>query len=228
MAVEDFSLDFAHVVFDAGDDRLVVVDDVVDDGVQDRSGSALQQFRSVFQARAHTAERGRRVVPYVQHGVWRHEDLDLTEVDLLDVVDVPRRLQHQEQCIVVLFELRSLMGVERIFDHEIMEIDVQPYLFELGLRRIQETSPAERVVAADGAPVGGVEPAGFANPVDIEGAVDDHASDRRTRQSASMTAGPAAIHELQEAGVVILAISDLAASRTKSRSWVTANWNRRS
>ncbi len=50
-APEDLVLDLVDVVLEAGDDRLIAVDDVVDDRVQDRQGAAPQQIGARLEPR---------------------------------------------------------------------------------------------------------------------------------------------------------------------------------
>ena len=58
-ASEDLVLNLVDVVLEPGDDRLVAVDDVVDDRVQDRQRAAPQQLRPRLERRTHLAELGR-------------------------------------------------------------------------------------------------------------------------------------------------------------------------
>ena len=46
------------------------------------------------------------------------EEVDLAGLDGVVLVDVPERLQHQEQAVVVALELGPLVGVERVLDGE--------------------------------------------------------------------------------------------------------------
>ena len=153
---------------------------MIDDRVEHRAGSTPQELRFPLQRLAHSSEVRRRVVTDVENGVWCHEHLDLAELDLLGVVQVLRRLQHEEQGIAVLFQLRTLMSVQGVLDDEIVEVDVHSDLLELGLGRLEEPCPTERVIATRRAPIGRVEPTGSAHTVDVEGAVNDHTANRCT------------------------------------------------
>ena len=108
------------------------------------------------------------------------EDLDLAEFHLFDVREVLRGLQNNEQGVAVLLQLRALMSVERVLDDEVMQVDVQTDLFELGFGRLEQTGPTEGVLTAALAPICGVETTRLANAVEIERAVDDHCADCRT------------------------------------------------
>ena len=49
------------------------------------------------------------------------EHVDLAELDLLDVVDVAGGSEHDEQGVVVAFELGALMGDDRVLDGQRVE-----------------------------------------------------------------------------------------------------------
>ena len=173
MAVEDLPLDLANVALDLADDRLVVVDDVIDDRVQHRARPERRMSGDCSRLARTSVSRDGALCD-VQHGVRCHEDLDLAELDLFDVGEVLGGLQHEEQRVAVALQLRALVRIERVLDDEVVQVDVQADLLELGLRRLEQAGPAERVVTAALAPVGGVEPTRLANTVHVQRAVDDH------------------------------------------------------
>ena len=91
-------------------DLLVAVDDRVADGVDDRG-------RSVARARARVPSRSSRrvvqlaalAVPDGHDEVGADEHVDLAGLDRVLGVDVPERLEDEEQAVVVALELRALV-----------------------------------------------------------------------------------------------------------------------
>ena len=110
IAGEELELDLVDVVLESGDDRLVLVDDLVDDRVQHAEGSALEKFWSALQARAHPLQIGRLRVADGDHEVRADEDVHLAELDGLVGVHVARRTQDDEPRLGVAVELRPLMA----------------------------------------------------------------------------------------------------------------------
>ena len=72
------------------------------------------------------------------------EEEDLAERHGLLAVDVARRLDHDEQRVVVDLELRALVRLERVLDGELVELERGPHLRELLFRRLVEAQPHER------------------------------------------------------------------------------------
>src|SRR4051812_48241343 len=120
-----------------------------------------------------------------------HEDQDLAELDLLDVLVVARRLEDHEEVLAVLLELGPLMGVDRVLDRERVQPELGPDRLELLLGRLVQPDPDPgRVVAL--AVLERLAQLEFplpAFPVRVEGAVDDHPTglclSLRARASAS-------------------------------------------
>ena len=89
---------------------------------------------------ANGAQVGRLAVAHGEDEGRADEDVDLAELDLLGLVEVPRRAKDDEQRVVVALELRSLVREDCVLDGERVELE---------LRR-QATRPrALRAVEAD-------------------------------------------------------------------------------
>ena len=146
---EHLHLDLVDVVLQAGDHRLVRVDDVVGDGVQHGARPAPQQFGVVLGVLAHQTQRRRLAVTDVDEEAVADEHLDLAELDLLHVVEVAGRLEHQEDRLVVELQLGHLVGLEGVFDRQRMELEGGADLGELGLGRLEQADPDERLAVVD-------------------------------------------------------------------------------
>ena len=105
------------------------------------------------------------------------EEHDVTELDLLAVLVVSHRLEHDEQRVVVLLNLGPLMRVERVLDREIVQLELLGHLVQLGLGRFVQTDPDEGVVLGAGRREGVGIALGhdLTDAVVVESAVDDHA-----------------------------------------------------
>ena len=60
-----------------------------------------------------------------EHEIGPDEDVDLAELDLLGLVEVARRAQHDEQGVVVAFELGPLVGDDGVLDGEGVEAELR-------------------------------------------------------------------------------------------------------
>ena len=79
------------------------------------------------------------------------EDVHLAELDGLGLVDVAGRAQDAEQRVAVALELGALVGVDRVLDGELVEVELARDLGELLVRRAVEPDPGDPA----GAPAGG-------------------------------------------------------------------------
>jgi hypothetical protein len=104
------------------------------------------------------------------------EDVDLAADELVvrRFGDGLERLQHDEELIVVLLDLRPLVAAARVLDGERMEVELRRHLVDLVLRRLEQRDPDEalgpRHVIAD---VGHRDVAELL-PVLVRDAVDQH------------------------------------------------------
>ena len=111
------------VVVEALDHGDVVVDDRVHDPVEHGGGTSLEEVGPGLHPGTSVLQRARFSVPDDDRESLADEDLDLTELDHLDRVDVASRLQHHEQRLAVHLELRPLVCVDRILDGELVEAE---------------------------------------------------------------------------------------------------------
>ncbi len=119
VAVEELLLDLVDVVLEAQDDWRVAVDDLVEDRVQHRFGSHREELGGgCLEPAPHGGEVGRLRMPEGHDEVGAHEDVELADLDLFGRLEVARRPQHDEQGVVVAFELCPLVARERIFHRE--------------------------------------------------------------------------------------------------------------
>ena len=88
-AAEDVALDLAHVLDQLLDDELVVVDDLLADGVEDRARAEPGQIGIVVDLGAGPIERGGGAVADRQHVPRPDEHAELAAVDLVGGGQVP-------------------------------------------------------------------------------------------------------------------------------------------
>ncbi len=123
------------------------------------------------------------------------EHVDLTGLDGVVGVDVPERLQGEEQRVLVALELRPLVGGEGVLDGERVQAELLLDGGELLLARLVQADPDE--VAGLGREL--ADPAELARrevvddplPLAVDGAVHDHGTtlDPAVRREA-LRAGP--------------------------------------
>ncbi len=90
------------------------------------------------------------------------------------VLDIGHCAQHQEQQVVVALELRALMGVYRVLDHQLVQIERARHARHLMFVRLVESEPDEALAASTNLREGGGVgvPAGESRAVDVDRAVD--------------------------------------------------------
>ena len=153
----------------------VVVDDLVDDRVRDRGRSAGDQVGPGLDPAADVAQRAGLAVADDDDEAVTDEHVDLAHLDLLGLVDVAGGLEHDEHRLVVDLELGTLVGVQRVLDGELVELELAPDGVELFVGRLVETEPDEGVLALAGCGhVGEGELTGLALPSLVQRAIDDH------------------------------------------------------
>ena len=144
--------------------------------------------------------------------VGADEQLDLSELDHLLGLGVARRLEHDEQHVVVDLELGPLVRRDRVLDRELVEQELAPHGAELVLGRLVEPDPGEGVLGP--ARVGmrrRADTPGAPQAFLVHRAVDDHdrgiiaptaAAGRSSSARLVLTAEPASgMLQLMEAGV---------------------------
>ena len=135
-------------------DVEVAVHDVVGDRVHHRVGPQRQLLVLVFHLLAHAREAGVIAVPDGDHEVGPDEHHDLAGLDDLAgqrhglVFDVVDRLEHQEQGVVVAFQLRPLVGVHGVLDGQRVQAENLGHRLHLVLVGFVQADPDERLLAA--------------------------------------------------------------------------------
>ena len=118
--------------------------------------TVLEQTRIGVEAVADRAESAVLPVPHGDREVRSGEDHDLAGVDDLAgrgqglVLDVLHRDEDDEQRVVVALELRSLMGVDGVFDGERVQVELGGDAGELLGGRLVQAEPDESVLLPGG------------------------------------------------------------------------------
>ena len=94
-------------MLEAVQDRQVVVDDVVEDRPEDGARAAREELGPLLEALSRLDERARLAVPDGDDEVRPDEEEDLAERHGLLGVHVARRLEDDEERVVVDLELRA-------------------------------------------------------------------------------------------------------------------------
>jgi hypothetical protein len=124
--------------------------------------------------------------------VVSHEDVDLAGLDGVVLVDVPERLQHQEQAVLVLLQLRPLVGLDGVLDRQVVQAEGLGHVGQLVRGGLVEAHPDEVTrlggLGADGVVL--VRQTVHADPLPlaVERAVDDHTSQGRARDRSLLFA----------------------------------------
>jgi hypothetical protein len=187
-----------------------VVDDVVGDGIEDGGRAQPQQVPLLLQAGPQVGEPRVLAVPHGDHVVRAEEHHDLAGVDHLAgrgqllVLHVPRGLEHHEQGFVVVLELGSLVGVDRVLDGQRVQPVLRTDRAELLLRRLVHAQPHEPAPGRgllQGIPR---RDRFLSDPVDVDGAVDDHrlagSAGRRRARRAHRTGAQRRMRALRRPG----------------------------
>ena len=141
-AAEDFILNLVDVVLEAGDDRLVAVDDMVDNRVRDCHRALAGQVRARLQPTTHRPQLRRVTVAHGDDELRADEDRDLPKQDRLGLVHVASRPQDDEERVAIALELRALMRLDRVLDRELVQVELGRHRGELLLARLVEAEPA--------------------------------------------------------------------------------------
>src|SRR5512132_1998237 len=173
---EDLVLDLVDVSLQAGHDRLVAVNDVVDDRVHDRQRAAAEQIRPRLEAPPHGPQLRRVAVADGDHELGANEDRDLTEQDSLRLVNVAGRSQDEEQGVAIAFELGALMRLDCVLDREIVQAELARDRGEFLAARFVQAQPGNGAFALTGVvQLGEVIGLPDTTAVAINRVVDDHA-----------------------------------------------------
>lgn len=108
----------------------------------------LEQVRLALRARAHAEEIRLRAIADREHEVRADEDVDLAHLELVAVGDLDR-LQHGEDRVVVLLDLRPLVAVARVLDRQVVQAELLLHLGQLVGRRVLQRHPDETAGALE-------------------------------------------------------------------------------
>ena len=159
------------------DDRRVVVDDLVDDRPQHRRRALLEQLRALLEPQPRAVQVAGHALAHGDDEPRPDEDRHLAELDLLALVDVARRAQHDERDpALVALDLRPQVEALRVLDRQLVQPELQLHALELLRRRLDHAEPDEAgVVAADRRRLRRLHlPGVLAATVAVVRAVDDH------------------------------------------------------
>ena len=146
---EDRGLQFLDVLLDRDRDLDEVVDHQVGDRVEHRGGAEASRSGCSSSRRRSSASPPcspwRTVITYGAPRKTMTSPVSTTSLVAVSslVLDVPRRLQHHEQRVVVVLELGPLVGVDRVLHRERVQSVPARRSTELGLRSAR-TGPARR------------------------------------------------------------------------------------
>ena len=103
------------------------------------------------------------------------EDQQLADLDALPGIRVGHRLDDDQQSVAEALHLGPLLGLDRVLDRELVQVELVRDCLELLSRRFGDAEPDEGVLGAGGVTglVEGELP-GAAPAVLVDGAVDDH------------------------------------------------------
>ena len=145
---EDVPLDLPHVVLEALDDRVVGLDDVEQGGLQHGARAAGQALGVLLEVVADVGQRRGLAVADAEQVVAPGEEEQLAELDLLPVVDVPRRRHDGEQAVAVALDLRAVVLVAGIGDRQLRQVEGVTRRVEFDVPRHPQSQPAEPGAAA--------------------------------------------------------------------------------
>src|SRR5215207_11325212 len=172
---EDLGLYLFDIVLEADDYGPVVINDTVHDGVQDRLGSTTQVLGVGLQLLTYPAQVRRLAVAHTHYEVFSHKEVDFAELDLLLLVQVTGRLEHDEERLPVALQLGSLVGIRRILDRQPVQAELPGDGRELLFRRLVEADPRHTAPVSyslidlfEGGRLGGTV------AVHVDGVVHDH------------------------------------------------------
>ncbi len=171
---EDLALDLLDVhVHPLGGDS-VSVDDVVEDRVERHPRPVPEQLRPPLDPLADLAQATVAVADGDDEaGV--DEEHQLADLDHLLGVHVAGGLDDDEQGLAVELDLGPLVGLDRVLDRQLVEVELAGDRLELLRRRFDDAEPDEAPVVALGGGARLVEgEVVAAATVLVDGAVDDH------------------------------------------------------
>src|SRR6266478_2903789 len=115
-------LDF---LLDGFEHRRIVIDDEIEDGVEDIVLAAGQRPRAALAALAYRRIGRRRAMTDRNKISFADEQMSLAKCDA--VANELSGARHDEQPVAILLDLRSLVGVVRVLDGEIVQLELLLY-----------------------------------------------------------------------------------------------------
>ena len=155
---------------------FVAVDHMVEDRVEGHAGAMAEQIGTALDPLSDSPETTLAVAdgddePRVD------EDHQLADLDHLFGIDVMGGLNHNEEGVAVELHLGALVGLDRILDRKLVEIELAGDLLELLRRGLEHTEPDKCPIATSScAGIIESEVAVEAATILIGGTVDDHRS----------------------------------------------------
>ena len=146
--LEDLLLDDLELGLEGIDDREVAVDHRVHQGVEDERRAVLEQMRLALGPGAHPEEALLGAVAAGEDEIRADEDGDLAQHEVVGRADL-HHVQHGEQGVVVLLDLRPLVAVAGVLDRELVQAELLLHLRQLLGRGVLERDPDEAAGLAD-------------------------------------------------------------------------------
>ena len=147
LARENAPLDFLELDFERVQHREIAIHDRIGNCVKDIARAMLQQLRLPLAAGAHPEEAVLGAAADRQDVVAADEYIDLADVQFR-----PHRLddlQHREQRIAILFDLRPLMAVAGVFDRQLGQVELFLHRVEFFARGLEHRHPDETLRPVD-------------------------------------------------------------------------------
>jgi hypothetical protein len=163
-------------------DRGIVVDDEIEDGIEDVVLATRQRAGTALATLAHPGVGCRCAVAHRDEIAFADEQMGLAERDA--ALDQLRRPRHDEQGIAILLDFRPLMGVIGVLDCEIMQAELSLYPGQQ--RQVRFVQPDPDNVARLAAPARSFIDGNIGNAatVDVDAGRDDAFGDDRFGRGA--------------------------------------------
>src|SRR5436190_17468124 len=101
----------------------------------------LEQFGFALAPRTHLTKSLFSFTAYRKDVIWTGEDVDFTDPQF--TVDNLDHLQYDENRVIVLLDLRTLVALPRVLDRELVQAEFMLHGGQLSRARILECNPDE-------------------------------------------------------------------------------------
>ena len=139
-----------HTFFEPLDNRLIAIDDEIEDRVRDVIGPFFQSARIAFQPRAQIGVLTRRADPHGHQEIVAQKQRCLAVFDILAALD-HRGARDDKQLLAVHLQLGDLLRAERILDRQRVQSVLAAHQVHFLGRGIRQSHPVERFAAQRGA-----------------------------------------------------------------------------